>query len=121
MRFKILTILSSIFVLPNMVFAVSCTKPKTANEVFTCFSVDMVSNFIPVLLIVAVVTFLAGVVRFVGAGDNEEKRSSGRQVMIYGIIVLFVMVSLWGFVGIISKTFLGENKDIPNYLPSLQS
>ncbi|MFA6050614.1 MAG: hypothetical protein WC761_05450 [Candidatus Paceibacterota bacterium] len=102
---------------PSFVFAaVNCEPPETINEVFGCFIFTNMTALIPVLVLVGLVTFLAGVVKFVRSGDNEESRKAGRDIMIYGIIVLFVMVSFWGFVGILSQTFFGRDAGIPNYL-----
>jgi hypothetical protein len=49
---------------------------------------------------------------------SEEKRDSGRQRVIYGVIGLFAMISIWGFVNILMNTFgVGganlEPKDAP--------
>lgn len=109
------TILALAF--PSFAFAASnCEPPDTINEVFGCFIFSNMTALIPVLVLVGLVTFLSGVVKFVRSGDNEESRKAGRDIMIYGIIVLFVMVSFWGFVGILSQTFFGEEAGIPNYL-----
>ena len=72
---------------------------------------------IPILVLVGLVTFLVGLLRFIKAGDNEEQRTAGRQVMMFGIVVLFVMVSYWGFVGILTQTFFAAKPGIPNYIP----
>lgn len=78
-------------------------------------------GFIPVLILAGLITLLAGIIKFISAGDNEEQRTSGRQVMTYGIIVLFVMISFWGFVSIITHSFFTADQKIPNYLPNLMS
>lgn len=118
--YKYIILLSAILS-PSVALAVDCNAtPQTISDIFTCFSIGNMAGLIPSLLIIAVITFMAGVVKYVGAGDNEEKRQAGRQVMIYGMITLFVMVSLWGFVNILTTTFFGEEKGLPNYLPKLQ-
>jgi uncharacterized membrane protein YidH (DUF202 family) len=101
-------------------FVLAAQPPETINQIFGVFGKGNLEGLIPVLILVAVVTFMAGIVKFVGAGDNQEKRQAGREVMIWGIIVLFVMVSLWGFVGIMTRTFFGKSYGLPNYLPALQ-
>jgi uncharacterized membrane protein YfcA len=46
---------------------------------------------------------LYGAFRFIGAeGDSRDK---WRDVIVYGIIGLFVMTSIWGLVGILDGTF----------------
>lgn len=53
---------------------------------------------------------------------NEEKRDEGKQTIYYGIIALFVMMSIWGFVNILNNTFrLGASADSvtrPSLIPS---
>ena len=105
---------------PAIAFADIPKTPRTANDIFTGFSVSNLSGLIPVLILVGVVTFLSGILKYLGAGDNEEKRAAGRQVMMFGIVVLFVMVSYWGFVNILTNSFFGKTYGIPNYLPALQ-
>ncbi len=36
---------------------------------------------------------------------SEEKREEGKQTVYYGVIALFVMMSIWGFVNILNNTF----------------
>ncbi len=118
MSLKLYIILVSFFV-PAIAFADIPTTPETISDIFTGFSIGNMEGLIPSLILIAVVTFFAGVLKFVGAGDNEEKRQSGRQVMVFGIVVLFVMVSYWGFVNILTDSFFNDEKGIPNYLPEL--
>ena len=78
-------------------------------------------RYVPLLILVALVIFLSGVVKFVSSGDNEEARQAGRQVMVYGIVTLFVMISTWGIVGLISGSFFpGASITLPDVLPQLQ-
>lgn len=51
-----------------------------------------------ILIGVAILVFFWGIVKYVMAGADEEKRAAGRSLMIYGIIGLFVMVAVWGLV-----------------------
>lgn len=39
------------------------------------------------------------------AAASPQGKKMGRTVMLYGIIVLFVMVSVWGLVGLLQQTF----------------
>lgn len=112
--------LFAIFLLAPAV-ALAAEAPKTINQVFADFSLFTVALYIPTLVIVGFITLLAGVIKFIRAGDNEEMRESGRKVMIYGIVVLFVMISFWGFVRLLSKSFLGSDIQLNNYLPKPQT
>lgn len=68
----------------------------------------------PLLISIAVIVFIVGVIKYVANGDDESKRTEGRNFMIYGIIGLFVMVSVWGLVGVLQGTFgIGTSTFIP--------
>lgn len=56
-----------------------------------------------------------GLVKYVKNGDNEEKRASGRMLMIYGIVGLFFMVSVWGILKIFVSSF-----NLPFGIPQFQ-
>ncbi len=98
-----------------------CQQPHTINDIFTYAICIINGSIIPFLIGLAVVLFMAGVVRYVAAGDNEEKRQGGRDLMIFGIIALFVMVSVWGFVKILHTTFFADSPFQVNNNSPIQS
>ncbi len=89
-----------------------CKTPKDIPSLFTYVLCVLDGSVVPFLIGLGLILFLVGVVKFVGAGDNEEKRQTGREMMIFGIIALFVMVSVWGFVNILSNSFFGNDSEI---------
>ena len=77
---------------------------------------QLINRLIPLVIGIGVLVFLWGLVGYVTAGGDEEKRKNARSLMIYGIIVLFVMVSVWGLVRILTTTFgTDQNNTIPTY------
>ena len=66
---------------------------------------DILSQVIILLVAFAVVFFLYGILKYITAGEDEERRNKMRNLMIYGIIGLFVMISFWGIVNILINTF----------------
>ena len=66
-------------------------------------------NKIAMLLIgVAVVVIFWGAIQFLF--DVKGKKEEGKELLMWGIIALFIMVSLWGIIGILKKATVGENK-----------
>jgi len=59
---------------------------------------------LPILVGVAVIVFIWGLIIFIYKSNDETGRAEGKQRMIWGIIALFVMVSIWGIVGYIRDT-----------------
>ena len=73
-------------------------------------------SVIPLIFALAVVLFLWGVVQFVLYSGEEAKKERGKEFMIWGIIALAVMVSVWGLVKILGTTF-GIEYAIPQVKP----
>jgi len=65
----------------------------------------------PVLITVALIYFVWGVLKYITGGSDEKKRSEARQTMIYGVIGLFVIVSVWGLVWLV-QGFVGINPNV---------
>jgi hypothetical protein len=69
----------------------------------------LISSLIPIVIGIAVLVFLWGLVQFVVA-DGEEKQTKARNTILWGIIILFVMVAIWGLVDLLGET-LGIDTD----------
>ena len=59
---------------------------------------------IPLLYALAFLFFLVGMVRFFFLG-GDEGREKGKQMMVWGIIGLFVIFGIWGIVRLLLATF----------------
>jgi hypothetical protein len=79
----------------------------------------LINRLIPLVIGIGVLVFLWGLVGYVTAGGDEEKRKNARSLMIYGIIVLFVMVSVWGLVRILVTTFGTDQTNGPPVIPQI--
>ena len=86
------------------VFAFAASRPGTLVELINRF-IEIFRALIPLLFGIALIGFLWGVAQFILNADNEEKRREGKKIMVWGIIGLFVMVSVWGLVAVIGGTF----------------
>ncbi|OGZ43605.1 MAG: hypothetical protein A3C84_00445 [Candidatus Ryanbacteria bacterium RIFCSPHIGHO2_02_FULL_48_12] len=71
---------------------------------------QVLNRIIPFLALLATVLLLYGIVRYVGAGDDESKVEEGRRLIFYGIIGLAVMVTVWAFANIVLDFFF-ETRD----------
>ena len=75
-------------------------------------------SVIPLIFALAVVMFIWGAVKFfIIDADEEAKRTQGKQFMIWGIIALAVMISVWGLVNILGTTFNIDTSVIPRVQP----
>ena len=83
------------------------------SDVLTYATCMVSSSVIPLLFIIATAAFIWGVVQTVINPDEEEKREKGRQFMLWGVIALTVMVSMWGLVRLLGNTFNVPMDHIP--------
>ncbi len=96
----------------------TCTTGNTFQAWLNYFTCIISSSIIPLLFAVAVVMFVWGAIKFfIIEVDEESKREQGRQFMLWGIIALAVMISMWGLVNILTTTF--EVKD-RSFIPQVK-
>lgn len=68
------------------------------------FIARAINAIIPVLIGLGVLYFIWGVVQYVASGDDKERREKGRKKIVFGIIAIFVMFSVWGLVNILGRS-----------------
>jgi hypothetical protein len=76
----------------------------------------------PILVTLGLIVFLWGMIKYMTAGADSEGRTEARNVMIYGVIGMFVMVSVFGLVGVLQRSFWvsgGGTWVIPKYPSNL--
>lgn len=72
-----------------------------------------VFNMISVLIVaLGVVSFLYGLLMYMVNSGDVAKREESRKYIVYGVIGLFVMTSMWGLVYLLTS-FIGEGIAIP--------
>lgn len=69
-------------------------------------TVGRIANLIiPIIGAVLIIYFFYGVIGYVNAGGDEEKRTAARNTMIYAVIGMFVAFSIFGLVKLLRTTF----------------
>ena len=68
------------------------------------FIINTINNvLVPVLFAVAFIVFLYGAFKtFILGSQSEETKENGKNLMLWGLIGFFVMVSIWGLVNILT-------------------
>ena len=83
----------------------AAAQPTTFKDLVSIIIAGVLNPMVPLLFGAALVFFLWGVTTYILHGAEEAKRQEGRQMMIYGIVGLFVMLSVWGLVNVLAGTF----------------
>ncbi len=76
--------------------------------------IDIINNIIvPVLFAVAFIVFVWGAFKtFILGANSEDVKEQGKNLMLWGLIGFFVMVSVWGLVNILTGTFKFGSEEI---------
>jgi uncharacterized membrane protein YidH (DUF202 family) len=69
----------------------------------------IINPLIGFLFALAIVYFLYGVFEFLSNQENEEKKTTGKQHMIWGIVGITIMMGVWTILGVVLNT-LGISK-----------
>jgi hypothetical protein len=105
-KFVIIAVLTLVVLSPLTLHAQadsmsSCSSIKSFSGLVDCL-VGFINNAIYIIIAAAVLYIVWGAFIMI---RSEEKRDEGKAIILNGIIGLFVMVSVWGFVNILNTTF----------------
>ena len=65
---------------------------------------NVVTPLIFLAMAVALVVFVYGIARMIISAGDEDARKKGKVSMVSGLIGLFIMLSAWGIIAVISNT-----------------
>ncbi|MGB8815704.1 MAG: pilin [Minisyncoccia bacterium] len=71
------------------------------------FVTDVVRWAGPTLGAIAILYFIWQVIQYTVAGD-EDKKKEAKNGIIWAVVGIFVIFSVWGLVGILQNTFAGQ-------------
>jgi hypothetical protein len=79
------------------------------------FIINIINNIlVPVIFAIAFIVFVWGAFQtFIVGAQSEETKEHGKNLMLWGLIGFFVMVSVWGLVNILTGTVsFGNNSGV---------
>lgn len=79
------------FALPFVAFA----APQNFQELINLF-LDLINTTIPVIFALSILVFFRGLAMFIWSAGDSASHEKGKGIMIWGLVGLFVMVSLGG-------------------------
>jgi uncharacterized membrane protein YidH (DUF202 family) len=85
--------------IPSFAFA------QTSGFTFGATLYAALNTLLAIMVSLGVIFFLVNALRYLRSGGNPEARSEYRNKILWSIVALFVMVSVWGLVNILKSTF----------------
>lgn len=92
---------------PQAAFAASCGPIRDFSSA-VCFFLDIISTLIPIVASIALLVFFWGLAEFIRKSADPGAREEGREIMKWGIVSLFVLMSVWGIVFFLSNDIFGR-------------
>jgi hypothetical protein len=87
--------------------------PALASAASLFDTLAVVNTFLNALIglfiTLAIVVFFWGLIKYLWSGG--EDKAAGLQTMMYGVIAIFVMVSIWGIIRLLQNTFNVQSTD----------
>lgn len=91
------------------------TKIAYASETLDQFigkvNANIINPIIVLLFALALMFFVYGIIEFISNRDNEEKKTTGKAHMIWGIVGITIMMSVFMLMKIVMNTFNIEGID----------
>jgi hypothetical protein len=86
--------------LPSVSYAAEITDLKS----LIAYIKELVNSIIPIIFGLALIGFIWGVTKYIYA-SSPAKLSEARSYMVFGIIAMTVMISIWGIAYMLKNTF----------------
>lgn len=76
-------------------------------------------RLIPFLGAVAFFLFVWGIARFIRAAGNEKELKDSKNIIIWGIVGMFVLVAVWGIIAFLRNEF-GWGSGTSLFIPQIR-
>ena len=76
----------------------------------------LIDTATPIVVALALLYFFWGLANFILSAGDKDKREKSRGIMIWGVIALFIIVSIWGLIRVVQQTLnleSGTTIDVP--------
>ena len=65
--------------------------------------IGLINVIIPVLIGVAMIVFFWGLTQYIYQAGDTHSHDRGREIIIWGLASMFVMVSIWGIIALMRE------------------
>src|SRR3990167_6364099 len=94
---------------PDVAYAAPSTN---LNEFITNVNTFIINPLILFLFALALAYFLFGVFEFIANGANDEKKTTGKSHMFWGVVGFTIMIGVWFIMGVVLDTLNIPEKEI---------
>lgn len=88
------------------------TPPSTFKDVIREI-IMLISAILPIISAFAVLSFVWGIAKFISKAGDSKSHAEGKTLMIWGLAILFVMVSFMGIIRLFYHDTFGGTLGFP--------
>lgn len=116
MRTRIISALSlaGAYAIPFLANAQTAANPQDGLIGLIRFANTALNDVMILLITAAIVAFFWGMVKYIFSAAGGEDRAQGLQIIMYSVIAIFAMVSIWGIIHVLQNTFGVSNGSTNN-------
>ncbi|HEY0979921.1 MAG TPA: hypothetical protein VGE18_00730 [Candidatus Paceibacterota bacterium] len=85
--------------------AAGTAHADTLDNLLFKINKNILNPLIEIAFVIALVVFLFGLMEFLRGANSEEKRRDGKQHMLWGVIGLLIMLTVFGVISLLMTTF----------------
>lgn len=95
-------------------FSTKIAYAASLDSFITQVDNEIINPLIGLLFALAIVYFLYGVYEFIVNQASEEKKTAGKQHMIWGVVGITIMMSVWTILSVVLSTINVKGIDLQN-------
>ncbi len=99
----------------SVAYAAAPPIPANVKAFIGKISTEILNPIIAILFVLATLYFFYGVAKYVWNPESEEEREGGRRSMLWGVIGMFVMVSVFSIMRFIISS-IGADPTLMDYV-----
>lgn len=104
----------------GVALAPSVASAQTTVQSIISVISNIIEGVVALLIALAVVYFFWGVAKYILKAGDANARGEAINQMIWGVVGIFVMVSVWGLVRLVQNTFGIQNEsDVQQFIPAV--
>lgn len=89
------------------------TATTSIREILNGIGSFINTKIMPILVGLAILFFIYNVISFIANSGNERQREVFRRYIINSLAAMFILISIWGIIGLGTQTLLGSKPFIP--------
>lgn len=115
MKMKKISVLALTLLMPVIALAQDDGRaPFTGLQVFIMRAGDIVEKLLVLVVAIALLAFMWGLAKFIFKANDTKENEAGKNLMKWGLVALFVMISVWGIIYFVQGELGIQGRNTPD-------